>query len=100
MDLHCRFCGEPIDADELHDMPGVTSGLSGWSQEMYAGLYSEAVRQWREFGCNAFSDRPRGFKLVPCSRHSLKTDLAIVTAVYEVLGDDMDAAAAAFEDFL
>jgi len=41
MDIHCRYCGEPWDHDELHDMEGHT--------------YKQAAVAFRSYGCGAFN---------------------------------------------
>lgn len=41
MDIHCRYCGEPWDHDELHDMKGHT--------------YKQAAVAFRSYGCGAFN---------------------------------------------
>ena len=42
MDIHCPICGEPWDADELHDAPMP---------------YIEALREFRVSGCAALGSR-------------------------------------------
>lgn len=45
MDIYCRFCGEPWDHDELHDM-------SDWIEQDIT--YKQAAKRFRELGCNAW----------------------------------------------
>jgi hypothetical protein len=40
MDIHCRYCGEPWDHDELHDM--------------YNHTYRQAAVAFKKYGCGAF----------------------------------------------
>ena len=45
MDIYCRYCGEPWDNDELHDMEEhIGESMS----------YLEAVRRFKALGCRAF----------------------------------------------
>ena len=41
MDIHCRYCGEPWDHDELHEIEGHT--------------YKQAAVAFRSYGCGAFN---------------------------------------------
>ncbi len=45
MDIHCRYCGEPWDNDELHDME---------SHMGEAVTYLQAAERFKALGCNAF----------------------------------------------
>ena len=45
MDIHCRYCGEPWDHDELHEM-------ESWTGDDMS--YKQAVKRFKELGCNAF----------------------------------------------
>ena len=46
-DIYCKFCGEPWDIFELHDMTG----------ENYAILsFADAAGQFAAFGCGAFDN--------------------------------------------
>lgn len=68
MDILCPKCGEPWDRDELH-------------------IESVSVKAFMREGCGVF-----GVKCEPSDRGTL------AQAVYDVLGDDLDGAAAMFED--
>ena len=47
MDIHCRFCGEPWDHDELHNMRDFLALGPVIS-------YTEAGTNFRKYGCGAF----------------------------------------------
>ena len=80
MDILCPICGEPWDQDELHDM---------W----YHGRvlpYRKAVERFQALGCEAFQTAHR--------KERDRKRAAAARAMYDILGDDMDAASAEFED--
>ena len=81
MDIYCPKCAEPMDNDELH--VAVDEGKYD--------SYAEASAAWRETGCaslgythNTDGDSDKAFA---------------ASALYDLLGDDMDGASAMFEDF-
>ena len=82
MDIMCPKCAEPIEIDYLHDIAdddGVTFG------EVLAGFQSD--------GCSAIH--------APCNPRATDRDRARASGaalMYELLGDDIDGAAAMFED--
>jgi hypothetical protein len=81
MDLYCPVCAEPIDNDEFHDVAAEIGST-----------YSAVAADFRERGCKA---------LPGSSTHCVPVQndrTAAATAMYELLGDDMDGAAAMFED--
>lgn len=83
MDLYCprRGCGEPMDNDYLHDV--VADGL-------YPD-YTAALRAFQSKGCEAVE--------MP---HSIGNDplrSEVMGAMFDLLGDDADGAAAMMEDF-
>ena len=49
-DIHCKFCGEPWDHDELHDMPTPKS-LAKNGEPL---PYDEAKVLFSKLGCGAF----------------------------------------------
>lgn len=105
MDVRCCRCGEPWDLDSLHDevharRPDLDynrRGQAGYaSAEDYAEQYPRAYEAVREDftrrGCKALE---RAFGAADCE----PTDRGrTAAAVYDLLGDDMDGAAAMLED--
>jgi len=81
MDVHCRICGEPWDQFEFHAVA-----------EDMGSTYREVSADFRKRGCVALG----ASQCIPvdCDR----TVLAGV--VYDLLGDDIDGAAALLEDMI
>lgn len=82
MDIYCSKCGEPWDVDSLHD------GAAERGE-----TFDAFRRRFYHDGCEAFSwaaCEPSG----PSS--SNRADVAALA--YELLGDDVDGAAAMLED--
>jgi len=77
MDIYCPKCGEPYDNDELHDND---EGMS----------YEAASKLFRTKGCSAVF----GTRCVPVENNTTR----IASALYDVLGDDMDGVASEMED--
>ncbi len=77
MDIRCTVCGEPWDADALHDVPGLT--------------YKRAAEAFQIAGCDVFGT----------SHNPVRDEDAasISRALFDVLGDDVDAIACELEDF-
>lgn len=77
MDIRCVVCGEPWDIDELHDVRGLS--------------FEQARQSFSRFGCEVFntSHNPEGDE-----------DAAdFSAALFDILGDDIDAIASELEDF-
>jgi len=68
MDIICRYCGEPIDHEELHD--------TKYDYKVMSNLF-------RIYGCGAFDhawgDRP----LVPCNRYSINSNAAALSGAMQ-----------------
>lgn len=79
MDLLCPKCGEPWDNDELHEQ----AEINGTS-------YAVEAKKFRAVGCATFD----------CSHNSDNVGDAteIASMIYDIMGDDMDGAASAFDD--
>jgi hypothetical protein len=88
VDIECRKCGEPWDIDSLHEAAD-EQGIE----------YREVARAFRARGCVALG---WGGECEPDPADE-RPDLsairrAQVGALYDMLGDDMDGAAAMLED--
>lgn len=86
MDVLCRLCSEPWDHDTLHDVAEETGRT-----------YSAVAADFRKRGCKALGDA--------CNEDAKRETLLSghrdgISAVYDVCGDDMDAAAAFFADIM
>lgn len=80
MDLYCTRCAEPWDNDEFH-----------YVAEEQGSTYKEVAANFRAEGCKAVTGKL-------CERKATDMGLA-AEAMYDLLGDDMDGAAAMLEDF-
>ena len=81
MDILCQRCGEPWDVDTFHDV-AAEQGVT----------FTEAVRRFQATGCAAtgWCD--------PCEPVR-STRTAAAAMLYDLLGDDVDGAAAMLDDF-
>lgn len=82
MDIYCPTCTEPWDNDSLHE----EASASG---RTYAAVAADFCRQGCKALGEAFGPQPHCQASIPDER---------VAAVYGLLGDDMDGAAAMLED--
>lgn len=76
MDVACPKCGEPWDIYELHDVDGLT--------------FDQARKRFYRVGCEVFG-----------ARHGTANPKAssMMTALVDLLGDDIDGLAAELDDF-
>jgi len=79
MDLYCIKCSEPWDNDEIH-----------YYADEIDSTYDKVGADFRRRGCVALG----GSTCTP--QRNSRT--AAAEAMYDMLGDDMDGAAAMFED--
>lgn len=61
-DIYCSKCGEPWDADELHDVPAI-------NPDRGAGVltYKQAAKMFPAYGCGLWVDRFDGGAFTPCT---------------------------------
>ena len=78
MDLYCPICGEPVDADELHDVEGMS--------------FRKARDRFFKVGCALFGN---AHNAVPNTRAA-----AFSREMRGLLGDDTDGIVAMGDDFL
>lgn len=76
MDILCPKCGEPWDHDTLHEVA-----------EDSDKPYDTVAADFRARGCEALG-----------TKHSAGEAHPVISAVYDMLGDDMDGAASMLED--
>ena len=122
MDIYCRICGEPWDMDTLHDeideriAAGVFQALPDHDdyrpgeqynkyREAYDKCYDIVRSDFYSKGCGAmwaFSGRPEGETPSWCVRKdrtgSKMTTTDAMSALIEVMGDDLDGIASMMED--
>lgn len=77
MDLYCSKCSEPVDNDYFHDRA-----------DEIGSTYREVAADFRVRGCEAL-----GWS------HGEGAANPYADALYDLLGDDMDGAAAMMEDY-
>ena len=90
MDIRCRFCGEPIDADEFHSSDN--------------GTWKEWITAFTRYGCPVVDalfddDSPRAVT-TSCKQEAILNDEAMIAieVATELLGDDIDGLAVTIED--
>lgn len=104
MDIYCPKCGEPWDMDSLHeevsehypDRPWEKAGPPGSRerQAAYEPYYSQIRQDFRRFGCSALT--AYGAK---CSTEPDTDAAEAMTALLDIMPDDLDGCAAMMEDF-
>lgn len=88
MDIICPNCGEMWDHDTLHE-----------EAEESGRLYVAVMRDFQQRGCNAL-EAFIGGPVLDCKPSANTAARAqVASAMYDLLGDDMDGAAAMLEDF-
>ena len=100
MDLYCPKCGEPWENDTFHDIAeSRETRWDGKAPRDYRGIAAD----FRRRGCAALAPE---YTSGPCTPRAdeprdgdglSKSEKAAV--LYDLLGDDMDGAAAMLEDF-
>lgn len=110
MDIICRVCGEPWEHDCLHDVAGAdfakAEGMtykeymaiepdSRVREAKYSPFYKNVLHAFQSEGCKALESEygPQNH-CVP--KESKRT--AAASAMYDLLGDDMDGAASMLAD--
>lgn len=117
MDIYCVICGEPWDHDSLHEVAEERYGIPyyldddgwagayeargrrrnpAWNSDAYQRVFQEVSREFRERGCEALHSR-HSEPSTEIGRFGLTRQEA-AAAVYDVLGDDLDAAAVMLDD--
>ena len=81
MDLICPKCGEPWDNDCFHDV----------ADDMDS-TYTQVVSSFKKQGCQALGTKCNENTTLSASQS------AMVSELYDLMGDDVDGAAAILED--
>ena len=100
MDLYCVICGEPWDNDCLHEVAEERGHKCNEACARGCTEYTKIAADFRARGCRALSPT-FGTDFAYCVKQETdegKTRQAIIGAAYDMLGDDMDGAAAMLED--
>jgi hypothetical protein len=91
MDIRCPKCGEPWDMDTLHDEVEARNGaLAAIFRRPYEVEYNEVSADFRARGCPALTSYA-----ATCSQATASPGIGIL---YDLLGDDLDGAAAMLDD--
>lgn len=91
MDVYCSKCAEPWDNDCIHDEVDARHESGDKT-----ATYVKVMREFQSKGCVALSHAYGG----GCDGESGDSiRAALVSAAYELLGDDMDGAASTLEDY-
>lgn len=99
MDLHCPKCGEPWDNDTFHDIAAenLAEMLSDGHGVVKPTTYAKVAADFRVRGCEALGTSHGEIDTETDSTFGLTRSEAAAT-LYELLGDDMDGAAAELYD--
>jgi threonine dehydrogenase-like Zn-dependent dehydrogenase len=93
MDLYCPICHEPWDNDAFHEVAGEAKEDGDSERDSYA----KVAALFRTKGCGkAFYGT--AYHNSHCKR--VENEDGRLSALYELLGDDMDGAASMIEDLL
>ena len=89
MDIHCKFCGEPVNTDEFHDQD--------------TGSWQTWISAFKAFGCGAVDamfDGKLPKESVKCTSEPVvdEENLMGIEVLQNMLGDDIDGLAAMSED--
>lgn len=80
MDIYCPKCAEPVEIDYLHDVAD-DNGTT----------FTVELHRFQSDGCKAIGAR--------CNPVKDRGRASAAAALYDLLGDDIDGAAAMLEDF-
>lgn len=90
MDIRCPKCGEPWDLDSLHDE---VADRKQWADNPATETFDSVCKDFYTRGCEAltsFGGR--------CNPEVDAKAATLASVTYDVLGDDIDGAAAMLED--
>ena len=101
MDIRCPICGEPWDADCIHEEvsyrnPNATGyGDDGkYHQELYDIYYKPVLAEFRKNGCEALTSFGGTHNGTIRGKNAAK----LSSMLFDVLGDDIDGIASELED--
>ena len=103
MDVKCKWCGEPWDIYEMHDVVKALNGNPSYGGEV---TFDDVRQLFYAWGCAAFSEGWEG--TVPTKQTCVvveemtdeqKTRRAALDVMQELSGSDIDGLAADLEDF-
>lgn len=103
-DLPCRVCREPWDHDSISEEVDERD-RQGINTRDGEPTYDQVAAEFAKFGCGAFAaftgkvdvNDAGHLDLTRCDHNGGRPD-PVITAIYDLLGDDMDGAANMLED--
>lgn len=93
MDIYCPKCAESWDNDSLHEE------VDARQEEGRAATYRQVAREFRARGCAALTTAFGPVDCEPASDRDV-TRSALMSAAFDLCGDDMDGASAILDDYL
>lgn len=110
MDLYCPRCGEPWEIDCLHEEAELRFGgaaeylrergeNSTAAQKRYGEIFDEVSEEFRIQGCAALREFRGTNRKCELRDGDRGTRAAMASAAYDLLGPDIDGAAAMLEDW-
>jgi hypothetical protein len=101
MDINCPVCAEPWDMDTLHTEIEERLASGEMSEDTnYNVLYFKMSDEFKSKGCKAFTFTGAAPWCVKPDNDSQYELAAVASALYDLLGDDMDGAASMLEDWV
>ena len=101
MDINCPICAEPWDMESIHEE--IDSRIEAETMQRnpeYSVMYSQVSREFRRRGCKAFTFTGAAPWCVKPDNDSQYELASVASALYDLLGDDMDGAASMLEDWV
>lgn len=104
MDIYCVHCGEPWELDCLHEETeervSAIARTPNAPRPDYAQVFDIVRQEFYAHGCYALRSAYTG-AADSCERSEGSESIRLAAgALYELLGDDIDGAAAMLEDFI
>jgi hypothetical protein len=95
MDIYCPKCGEPWDFDSLHEQAAMM--VDDRDGRPYDAIFDAVREDFYRDGCKALGSRCSAPDTTVDSTFGL-TKMEAASAMYDLLGDDIDGAAAMLDD--
>lgn len=117
MDIYCPTCGEPWEMDSLHEEAQDRYGIEyhlyepfdssyqskkmnpEWNADDYHKVYEQVRSEFQSQGCKALKSFGEMDYCKPPESESAKDRAMFAAAAYDILGDDLDGAAAMLDDW-
>ena len=96
MDIYCPKCGEPWDFDSLHEQVAIM--IDDRDGRPYDQLFDAVREDFYRDGCKAFGSPCTGISDTSVDSTFGLTKAEAASAMYDLLGDDIDGAVAMLDD--